>query len=276
MRSVFLFGVRIDDLSSDELEARLLQCINSGTPSLIVTPNPEFLLEACENDEFRSVLNKGAVSLPDGIALRFAAAAMNGIHNLHRHPGVDILPMIATMCRDEGMPLVLLGATDIILAQVKMRFATLAEGILVMTVNPGIIDEKNPKLSQNIIKHLRGLGPCCVAVALGQGSGQSQGKQEHIAAQIVDTIRNARIVIGVGGALDMIAGSVQRAPMLFRRLGLEWLWRLILEPWRFRRIFRAVILFPALVFWDTVQKNRWGRALIDVVQELRLHFFFRS
>lgn len=276
MRSVSLFGVRLDNLTSDELQARLLECVNADAPSLVVTPNPEFLLEARKNEVFRSILNRSVLSIPDGVALRFASAASAGIHNLHRYPGVDVLPMVAAMCRDRGLSLVLLGATDLILAQAKLRFATLAEGMSIVTVNPGIVDAANPSLSETIIGQLRGLGPCCIAVALGQGSGRSQGKQESIAQQIVENVSNARIVIGVGGALDMIAGSVRRAPTMFRTLGMEWLWRLVLEPWRFRRIFRAVILFPALVFWDTVRMNRWQRALIDVAAELRLHFFSRS
>lgn len=276
MRRVSIFGVRVDDLTSDELRARLLECVNANAPSLVVTPNPEFLLEARKNEPFRSILNAGTISIPDGVALRFAAAAIAKTHNLHRYPGVDVLPMIATMCRDRGLPLVLLGATDVILAQAKLRFATLAEGVSIVTMNPGIIDAENPCLSEAIVEHLRNLGPCCIAIALGQGGGRSQGKQEIVAQQIVESVSNARIVIGVGGALNMIAGSVRRAPMIFRRLGMEWLWRLVLEPWRFQRIFRAVILFPALVFWDTIQMNRWRGALIDVAVELRSHFFSRS
>jgi len=276
MRSVSLFGVRVDDLTSDELQARLLECLYADVPSLVVTPNPEFLLEARKNESFRIILNNSALSLPDGVALRFAAAASTELHNLHRYPGVDVLPMIAAICRDRGMPLVLLGATDGILARAKLRFATLAEGVSIVTVNPGAIDSVDPHLPEEIVDLLRGLGPCSVALALGQGSGRSQGKQEVIAQQIVENVLNARVVIGIGGALDMITGSVRRAPMIFQRSGFEWLWRLMVEPWRFRRIFRAVILFPACVFWDTVQLNRWRRALVDVAMELRLHFFSRS
>lgn len=274
MRSVSLFGVRIDDLSLDELHARLLEYIKADGPSLVVTPNPEFLLEARTNESFKTILNKSVLSLPDGVALRFAAAT-SGTHDLHRYPGVDVLPIIARMCRNSGMPLVLLGATDFILAQAKMRFATLAEGIVIVTMNPGIINGENPILSEDIVAQLRNIGTCCVAVALGQGNGRSQGKQECIASQITENVPNARVVIGIGGALNMITGSVPRAPVFFRRLGVEWLWRFIFEPWRFKRIFRAVFLFPVVVFWDTITENRWRMALVEVAKELRFHFFSR-
>ena len=276
MRSVSIFGVRLDDLTSDELRARLLELLNRSEPSLVVTPNPEFLLAARSSSVFRDVLNASAMSIPDGVALRFAAAAIHGMRNLHRHPGVDVLPDIAIMCRDRGMSLVLLGSTDVILAQTKMRFATLAEGVSIVTVNPGFVDAENPRLEQRIVDHLRVIGPCVVAVALGQGGGRSQGKQECVAAQIVAEVPNARIVIGVGGAFDALSGSVRRAPIVFRRFGFEWLWRLCIEPWRFQRIFRATILFPFIVAYGTVRSGTFGKALVNVAVELRNHFFSRS
>lgn len=276
MRSISMFGVHLDDMTEDELRARLLELLRKDEPSLVVTPNPEFLLAARLNAAFSNVLNSSALSIPDGVALTFAAAAIDGTHNLHRYPGVDVLPLLATMCRDRGVALVLLGATDDILAQTKMRFATLAEGISIVTVNPGFIDAEHPKLEQRFVDEIRAVGPCVVAVALGQGSGRSQGKQEHVAAQIVAEVPNARIVIGVGGAFDALSRSVRRAPLMFRRFGFEWFWRLVMEPWRFRRIFRAVILFPIIVAYGTVHAGRFGEALCDVAAELRFHFFSRS
>ncbi len=275
MRSISIFGVRLDDLTSDELHARLLELLDRSEPSLVVTPNPEFLLAAQSNPAFRDVLNSSTLSIPDGVALRFAAAANNGTHNLHRHPGVDVLPELAIMCRNRGVILVLLGATNFILAQTKMHFATLAEGISIVTVNPGFINAESPQLAQHIIEDLCLVGPCVVAVALGQGSGRSQGKQESIAAQIVAKVPNARIVIGVGGAFDALSGSVRRAPLAFRRFGFEWAWRLAIEPWRFQRIFRATILFPSIVAYGTIQAGTFGRALVNVASELRNHFFSR-
>ncbi len=276
MRSVLIFGVRLDDMTKDELCARLLALLSGSAPSLVVTPNPEFLLAARSSADFREILNSSALSIPDGIALQFAAAAIHGVHNLHRHPGVDVLPLLATMCRDRGVTLVLLGATDNILAQTKMRFTTLVEGISIVTVNPGFIDAESPALAQNIVDELRLVGPCVVAVALGQGSGRSQGKQEFVASQIVTEVPNSRIVMGVGGAFDALSGSVRRAPIMFQRFGFEWLWRLVVEPWRFRRMFRAVILFPIIVAYGTVRAGRFGKALCDVAAELRSHFFSRS
>lgn len=275
MRSFPVLGVRLDDLTNEELHDRLLGFLNSDRPNILVTPNPEFLLTAQHDTTFRDILNTSDLALPDGVALQFAVAALHGVHGLHRHTGVDVLPELAKICRDQNIPLVLLGATDIILASVKLRFATLAEGISIITFNPGIIEVTNPQLSLDTLLQLRQIGRCAIAVALGQSGGPSQGKQEKVAAQIAQEVPDARIVVGVGGALDMIAGTIPRAPKVFRRLGMEWLWRLYVEPWRYSRIFRAVIVFPLVVFRGTITQGRWFSALIDVAIALKYHFFSR-
>ncbi len=276
MRSISLLGVRIDDLSPNELSARFLDLFHRSEPSLVVTPNPEFLLAARSSPEFRTVLNSSALSLPDGVALRFAAAALHDLHDLHRYPGIDVLPMLAEICRDREVPLVLLGGTDDILVQIQLYFTTLFQGIKIIAINPGSISHQNPCIEEGIIERMRGFGPCVIAVALGQGSGASQGKQEFVASQIASSVPNARIVIGVGGAFNVLSGRIRRAPMIFRRFGFEWAWRLCMEPWRFRRIFSAAFIFPIVVARDTMAKQRFLRALVSVFQELRSHFLSRS
>ncbi len=278
MRSLTLFGVRIDDVTEDELEARLLDmCTTKNAQSrLVVTPNPEFLLEARKNETYRSLLNSSALSLPDGVALRFAAAALLDVHNLHRHPGVDVLPLIAMLAQRTEITLVLLGGTDLSLPRTEQYFATLTEGINIISINPGIINETDSRLGTGIVAQLQKIGPCVIAVALGQGKGRRQGKQERVAAFIEQEVPNAHLIIGVGGAFDSIAGVTDRGPVFLRRLGFEWLWRAAREPWRAKRIFRATIVFPITVAYDTLRHGRLSRALCAVWQELRLHFFPRS
>jgi len=86
--------------------------------------------------------------------------------------------------------------------------------------------------------------PTIVLVGLGAP------KQERWIARHADAFPSVRVMIGVGGAFDMWAGSRRRAPRAFRRLGLEWLWRLTLEPRRLPRIIRATVVFPVLAVFD--------------------------
>ncbi len=272
MRQISVFGVRLDDVTENELQVRFSAMMNGSHSNLVVTPNPEFLLTARTHHQFRKTLNASALSLPDGAGILFAASALSGMHRIHRHTGVDTLPILATMCQERGVTLVLLGATPVILERTKQRFATLAEGIKIISINPGIIQADHAELPLSVLASLRIIGPCVIAVALGQSNGKTQGKQETVCAQIVANIPNAKIVIGVGGAFDVLSGSVRRAPTLFRRLGMEWLWRVIIEPWRFKRILRAVVLFPIFVAYDTLRKGRFLRACFHVAIELVLLF----
>ena len=72
-------------------------------------------------------------------------------------------------------------------------------------------------------------------------------KQEKWIAENLKKMPDVKLAIGVGGSFDFISGKVQRAPEFMRTLGFEWLWRLIIQPWRIKRIFNAVVVFPWLV-----------------------------
>jgi N-acetylglucosaminyldiphosphoundecaprenol N-acetyl-beta-D-mannosaminyltransferase len=98
-----------------------------------------------------------------------------------------------------------------------------------------------PEMDQSVMARIRESLPDILFVAFGHG------KQEKWIAAALPSLPAVRVAMGVGGAFDFIAGRVKRAPKLMRLAGLEWLWRLIREPWRIRRIWTAVVVFPWLV-----------------------------
>lgn len=263
-----VFGAPVDSLTEDELLARLL-----ADRGLVTTPNPEILLAAHGNLEYRNLLRSSVLAIPDGVAVRFAVAALDGLLGLPRHTGVDVVPLLASVAVKNDETLVLLGGFADDLVKIRDRFMATHQVLRCIAIDPGIIDATTPMLDRGIIDQIVDLGPSIVAVGLGQGRGKSQGKQERICEQILAAAPSVRLAIGVGGAFDMLAGRAVRSPMMFRRLGFEWLWRLLREPWRFRRIFRAVIIFPTLVVCDTIRARRFVSALTVVAQDLRLFFF---
>ena len=97
------------------------------------------------------------------------------------------------------------------------------------------------------MEKIREEAPDILLIALGHG------KQEKWIAAHLPELPSVKVAMGVGGAFDFIAGRVLRAPRILRRLGLEWLWRLILQPSRLPRIWRAVIKFPILVLRAKLQ-----------------------
>lgn len=94
-------------------------------------------------------------------------------------------------------------------------------------------------------------------------------------AYLKKQLPNVRVLVGVGGVIRVMANPHLTAPAFMRRFGFEWLWRLIHQPWRAERIFKAVVLFPLEIIWATLRYHRFFRALRNVFRELRAHFSSR-
>ena len=261
-----ILGVKVHDVPEPDLRAKLQSWLVGTEVHTIVTPNPEFVMLAKRDAEFKKILNQADLSLPDGVGLRFAVAALSEDRLEHRHTGADTLIVLAELCALEHKRLVLLGGsphkTERAASSLKERFP----GLDVVTFDPGIIDEYHVRLSEATLAGVERLSPQVIAVALGQG------KQERVMVSLKEKIPAVRILIGIGGAADYVSMAVKRAPSSWQKLGFEWLWRLIQEPWRWKRILSATVFFPIRVVWATLYSGRFFRALKNVGQELKKHF----
>jgi exopolysaccharide biosynthesis WecB/TagA/CpsF family protein len=162
----------------------------------------------------------------------------------------------------------LLGGDAFSLGQTKQYFTTQHPGVSIIGIDPGNIPDRETDLLPNpLLAKIRELGVCIVAVGLGRGKSARQGRQERVMREIAQDIATARIIIGVGGAIDFYGNAALRAPKIMQRLGFEWLWRLVQEPWRWRRVGNAVIVFPITVAWDTLKQARFWRACRNVAVE---------
>jgi len=273
MREHSIFGVRIFDLSTSELTDLLSGWLSSDLSHTIVTPNPEFVLAAQRDPSFVDLLNRADLSLPDGVGLRFAIPALIGDRLSNRHTGVDTLLLLAKLCAEQGRRLVLVGGGPGVAESAADAMRRQFVGLDVSVVDVGIVhgDEigcKRISDDRTISSYIKNAD--VIAVALGMG------KQERLIEALRSShdqftnlpINQPRIYIGIGGALDMIAGTKRRAPSFVRRVGLEWVWRLVIEPRRFRRIFNAAIVFPAVVVWDTLRRHRFVAACRATVPEI--------
>lgn len=261
-----MLGVPVHDLSLEELKTVLRVWLVGERPRIIVTPNPEFVMLAGQDAEFRNLLTKADLSLPDGVGLRFAVAALTNDRLEHRHTGADTLVLLSELAAIEKKKLVLLGGSP---RKTQRAAKTLRErfpGLDVTTFDPGIIDEHHVRLSEATLAGVERLSPHIVAVALGQG------KQERVMEILKAKIPSVRILIGIGGASDYISQAVRRAPTSWQRYGFEWLWRLLQEPWRWQRILNATMFFPLRVAWATLVAGRFPTAVRNVYQELKRHF----
>lgn len=264
MREHNIFDVKIHDLNKKELIFLLERWLFSDSFNLITTPNPEFLVEACKNNVFKDILNKSSLSLPDGVGLRFAIAALTDDYLRNRQTGVDLVFLLSKLCASNNKRVLLLGGKTNSGVKVVEKFKKDYLNLDIHYIDPGIIsgDCNYVNIDSDLVKQISDLKPCVIFVALGQG------KQERFILQIKDMVKSIKIGVGIGGSFESISGVVKRAPVFMRSVGMEWLWRLCLEPSRFMRIITATVHFPLIVVWSTLSNRRFFKAVRKVIPEI--------
>jgi N-acetylglucosaminyldiphosphoundecaprenol N-acetyl-beta-D-mannosaminyltransferase len=195
----------------------------TGEPHHVVTVNPEFVMTARHSPAFAAVLDAADLALPDGIGILWAARLL-GAPSAERVPGADLVPAVSGDLGAEGGGVFLLGAAPGVADAAGRRLES-DFGARVVGTHVGSPREAE---AAEIIRAVRSAAPRALFVAFGS-PGQDLWIHRHRGALAVP------LMMGVGGTLDFLAGAKRRAPVAVRRLGLEWLWRLGREPWRWRR-----------------------------------------
>jgi N-acetylglucosaminyldiphosphoundecaprenol N-acetyl-beta-D-mannosaminyltransferase len=238
MGSIRILGVRIDDATYDDLLTYVDHYVASGQPHQIVTVNTEMVVTAHDDPAFRQVLNAADLNVADSIGLSLAARWLG--HPLReRVTGSDGIWILAAHCARQGYRPFLLGAAPGIAELVSKRLQAANPGLSVAGTYAG-----SPRLEDRdrVIAQVRAASPDLLLVAYGVPA------EEKWIAHNRERL-GVPVMIGVGGAFDFVAGVTKRAPDWMRRAGLEWLHRLLREPWRWRRQM-ALPRFAALVILD--------------------------
>jgi N-acetylglucosaminyldiphosphoundecaprenol N-acetyl-beta-D-mannosaminyltransferase len=193
------------------------------------------------------VLGSADLALPDGTGVMLVQTLRDG-RSVRRWPGVEIAAFLVRLAAERGETVAFVGGAPDVAERAVARWRTLP-GLKVIVVGAGVeVDEdgstRPAERDDDMVDAIRSAAPAIVLVGLGAP------KQERWIARHADSFPSVRVMIGVGGAFDMWAGSRRRAPRAFRTLGLEWLWRLALEPRRLPRIIRATVVFPVLAVFD--------------------------
>lgn len=253
-KNVKFFGIELDRMSSRSLNMRIEDILDGSSQTLIATPNPEMLMASLRSDQIADTLHRMGLRIPDGFGLSLMSR-LTGQGRLTRHPGTDLLVDIAQMASTRGMKMLILGSTKKSADRAKQILETAFPGIVISTISDISISIKNDVWIQpdHLLGQITGLSPSIVAVALGSSD---YNKQERWIVEHVPQFASVKLAIGVGGAIDMISGVTKRAPSFLRVVGLEWLWRLALQPSRIDRIITAVIRFPIAVIHDTIVNKK--------------------
>ncbi len=189
-------------------------------PEVVVTINPEMVMLARRDGEFRSVLESAALIVPDGIGI-VRALRRRGHPQAERVGGADLIMGYLPEAERRGHRIALVGGAAGVARAARDRMVAAHPRLRVVAASAGAPDPATAG-------RLRNSRPELVLVAFGAG------RQERFLAQQLGRI-GAAAGIGVGGSLDYLGGRVRRAPRAVRGVGLEWAWRLAIQPWRIRR-----------------------------------------
>ena len=241
MKRVQILGVAIDALTMRQAVA-VLRDMLAGGKHHVMTPNSEMLVRAQKDDSFRSLLNSADLNLPDSAGLLWAAK-VTGQELPERVPGVDTVTELCSTLPAEH-PVFFLGAKEGVAEKAARQLMKHNPNLTVAGAYSGSPSKAD---APDIIKRINDSGAHLLLVAYG-APAQDVWINQHLLS-----LTTVRVAMGVGGTFDFLAGTVKRAPAVMRKAGLEWLWRLLLQPWRVGRIFTATVVFPLLVL---LRKNR--------------------
>lgn len=232
-------GVAFDDLTMDQAVERALTLARGGGFGYAVTPNPELVMMARKDPDYAQTLAGASLTLADGIGVIYAAKLL-GRPLQGRVPGVDFAGALMERMAGEGLGLFLLGAKPGVAEQAAENLTKRYPGLNVCGVHDGYFQEDGP-----VVEAVRASGAQVLFVCLGAP------KQERWMAQN-GPATGAHLAVGLGGSLDVFAGTVKRAPERWQKLGLEWLYRLIKEPRRIGRMAKLP-LFLLQAAWARVR-----------------------
>lgn len=227
-----ILGIPIDNVTEDEAMVCIAALLEQGGVYQVATVNPEFVMEARHNATFRRVLLNTALNTPDGFGLLLAARWL-GTPLRGRATGVALVDRIAALAASRGYRLFLLGAAPGVAEQAAAVLVARYPGLQIAGCYAGTPYLRHEPFLRQIIAAAR---PDVLLVAYGHPRQDLWIARNQPALQV-------RLAMGVGGVFDYLTGRVPLAPAWMRRSGLEWLYRLLRQPRRWRRIMVAVPLF---------------------------------
>jgi N-acetylglucosaminyldiphosphoundecaprenol N-acetyl-beta-D-mannosaminyltransferase len=203
---------------------RIEQLVEKGGPHLLATVNPEFVMRAQRDRDFARVLDEADLCLADGVGVVWAMNRQ-GCSIDGPVAGVDLVHPLAALCAKRGLRLFLLGAAPGVAMELAAQLRAANEGLAVNAHSGGPEPENDVDTLHRIHDHHADV----LLVAFGAPAQEMW----------IDRLKNrlgVSVAIGVGGAFDYLTGRVPRAPRWMRRARLEWLARLVRQPWRIRRM----------------------------------------
>lgn len=221
--TVNILGVLVDKNGFDAALTKAKKFFETNEAHAIYTPNPEIIMHAYRSEEYKDILNRADMVVPDGIGVVYASK-MLGKPVESRVAGFELSSALLKWCGEKNKKVYLFGGKPGVADEAAKKISENNPGIVIAGTNHGY-----HKSYAHIAGEISESGADLVLVCLGAP------KQETW----IDEYKNqtgAKVLIGAGGSLDVFAGNVKRAPVFFRKLNLEWFYRLITQPSRIGRM----------------------------------------
>ncbi len=227
--SVDLLGFKIDNYSFDEAITKAKSLIDGDRVAQVITINPE-MFQAAESDSyFENIIREAEMVIPDGVGVTLGLKLTG--KSAERIPGVDFAKRLLQEAALSNIPVAIIGAKEDVITKAVKNLENEISGLNIVYYHNGYFDNNS-----EIYEDLKKYSPKLILVALGAP------KQEKFIYEAKKEL-NPALMVGIGGSLDVWSGTVKRAPKIFQVLCLEWLYRTIMQPSRFKRIFPAIPLF---------------------------------
>lgn len=243
-RTIELLGVKVNAVTMDTTVAQVEEFIAAGTPHHLVTADVSTLMKARQDAELRDIINRADLVTPDGAGVLWTAKVFDWPLK-ERVPGVDLVDRLCALAAARGYRVYLLGAAPGVAEKAAAILQTRHPGLVIAGTRDGYF---RPGEEEGVVAAVRAARPDLLFVALGVPK-QEKWIRRHLRELGVP------VCIGVGGSFDVISGRLSRAPQWMQTYGLEWLWRVLLEPrrlprlWALPRFVLAVVGYCLRQWW---------------------------
>ena len=247
---ITLFGIGFDNLTMDEAVELIADDYASNRKrAMVVTPNVDHIVQLDRDPKFREDYAKAMIILADGAPIILASRLL-GTPLKERVAGSDIFPRLCARAQEKGLRVMLLGGGEGVAQNAADNLSTKYPGLAIAAIGPSFGFDNKPEECEQIIARINEFQPHLLFLGVGAP------RQERWIAKYQESYCPC-VSIGVGGSLDFEAGRIKRAPILLRKIGLEWLYRLSMEP---KRLYRRYLIEDPQFFALLLREMKARRA----------------
>jgi len=250
MRRLPVLNLWVDDCNMEKALAQVCNYIEHGKKiHTIFASNPEKNFSVPEDAFLYDMFKRADLLIPDGIGMVMAA---KWLHNteIQRVPGCELMQNICKISADKGYKIFIYGAREAVNAAAVKELKTRHPSIQIVGRQDGYLGDED---MDSLIERINESKTQILFIALGSP------KQEMWISRYRDQLENVRVCQGIGGTLDVLAGTVKRAPDFFCKMGMEWLYRLIAEPKRLKRQIKLPIFAAHIIQEKMHQQKRQSK-----------------